>query len=133
MRSKPVLLLVSVLSKPVIFQNGCIFPFYSGHSFPAGRADGRPPRYGQNPAGESRSDRMPDHLLQRLLLNAHLQIQRGVGETRAPALRNGESTHRQTLKTDHPLVDFVLTFCQSLYIKQVARRIGYVYKQLEID
>lgn len=67
--------------------------------FIAGRADGRPPRYRQNPAGESCSDRMQDHLLQRLFLYTHFQIQRGVGETRAPAVRNGESTRRPPVLT----------------------------------
>ena len=55
-----------------------------------GRADGRPARHRQDDAGQGGGHRVRHHLLQRLLLHAHLQVPRRVGETRQTALRNGE-------------------------------------------
>lgn len=63
---------------------------FSGHPAAVeGRADGGPAGHGQDHAGEGRGHRVRDHVLQRVLLHAHLQVPRRVRETSQTALRNG--------------------------------------------
>lgn len=60
--------------------------------FTVGSSYGGTSRNRENTFGQSSCHRVQNHILQRLLIYSHLQVQRGVWETRSPSLWNGETS-----------------------------------------